>query len=59
MMSMQNAGQRLYLPFQQDRMEDMLEQADDMGTTITIMQRMYELMQQMVDTTHRMVGKHA
>jgi len=57
MLSMQNAGQRLYLPFQQDRMKEMLEQADNMGTTITVMQRMYELMQQMVDTTHRMVGK--
>ena len=57
MLSMQNAGQRLYLPFQQDRMKEMLEQADNMATTITVMQRMYELMQQMVDTTHRMVGK--
>ncbi len=57
MLSMQNAGQRLYLPFQQDRMKEMLEQADNMATTITVMQRMYALMQQMVDTTHRMVGK--
>ena len=34
-------------------MDDMLKQADEMTTTIKIMQRMYDLMQQMVDTTHR------
>ena len=55
MMSMQNAGQLLGMPFQKERMEDMLKQADKMATTIAIMQRMYGLMQQMVDTTHRMV----
>ena len=57
MLSMQNAGQRQYLPFQKDRMDDMLKQADEMTTTINLMQRMYDLMQQLVDTTHRMVGK--
>ena len=55
MISTQNAGQLLGMPFQKDRMEDMLKQADDMSTTIAIMQRMYGLMQQMVATTHRMV----
>jgi RND superfamily putative drug exporter len=55
LMSTQNAGQLLGLPFQKDRMEDMLKQADEMGTTIGILQRMYALMQQLVDTTHRMV----
>jgi RND superfamily putative drug exporter len=54
MMSTQNAGQLLGLPFQKARMDDMLKQADDMTTTIGIMQRMYALMQQLVDTTHRM-----
>jgi putative drug exporter of the RND superfamily len=57
MLSMQNAAQKLYLPFQKDRMEDMLKQADEMTTTINLMQRMYDLMQQMVATTHRMVGQ--
>ena len=57
MLSMQNASQKLFLPFQRDRMDDMLKQADDMTTTINLMQRMYDTMQQMVDTTHRMVGK--
>ena len=35
-------------------MEDMLKQADEMKSTIDIMQRMYSLMQQMVHD-HRMV----
>jgi len=55
MMSTQNAGQLLGMPFQKDRMEDMLLQADELTSTINIMQRMYGLMQQMVATTSRMV----
>jgi putative drug exporter of the RND superfamily len=55
MMSAQNAGQLLAMPFQKDRMEDMLKQADEMTTTIGIMQRMYGLMQQLVGITHRTV----
>jgi putative drug exporter of the RND superfamily len=55
-LSMSTAGQQLYLPFQNDRMADMLKQADEMTTTINLMQRMYELMQEMVATTHSMVG---
>ena len=55
MLSMQTASQKLYLPFQRDRMDDMLKQADEMTTTINLMQRMQDTMQQMVDTTHRMV----
>jgi putative drug exporter of the RND superfamily len=57
MLSMQNASQKLYLPFQRDRMDDMLKQADEMTTTINLMQRMYDTMQQMVDTTHRLVSQ--
>ena len=56
MLSMSNASQQLTLPFQKERMEDLVKQADDMSRTIALMQRMYDLMQQMVDTTHRMVG---
>ncbi|MUM16846.1 RND family transporter [Mycobacterium sp. CBMA271] len=56
MLSMSNASQRLSLPFQRARMEDMLKQAEDMSKTITLMQRMQDLMKQMADTTHRMVG---
>ncbi|MFV8309732.1 RND family transporter [Mycobacteroides chelonae] len=56
MLSMSNASQRLSLPFQRARMDDMLKQADDMSKTIALMQRMSDLMKEMVDTTHRMVG---
>ncbi|MUL82892.1 MULTISPECIES: RND family transporter [unclassified Mycolicibacterium] len=56
MLSMSNASQRLALPFQKARMEDLVKQADDMSNTISLMQRMYDLMQLMVGTTHRMVG---
>jgi RND superfamily putative drug exporter len=56
MLSMSNASQRLTLPFQKERMEDMVTQADEMSKTIALMQRMYDLMQQMVATTHRMVA---
>jgi putative drug exporter of the RND superfamily len=55
LMSAQNAGQLLAMPFQKDRMEDMQKQADEMGTTIGVLQRMYALLGQLVDTTHRMV----
>ena len=56
MLSMSNASQRLSLPFQRERMDDLLKQADEMTTTISLMQGMYDLMQQMVDTTHRTVS---
>ena len=55
-MSMQNAGQMLTMKYQRDRMNDMVKQADEMTKTIATMQRMYELMQQLNDVTHRMVG---
>ena len=44
-LSMGQASQLQNLPFQKDRMEDMLKQADDMQQTIIIMTRMYGLMQ--------------
>ncbi|MGV0838495.1 MMPL/RND family transporter [Mycolicibacterium thermoresistibile] len=56
MMSMSNASQRLALPFQRARMDDMLKQADELSKTIALMQRMQSLMEQMVATTHNMVG---
>ena len=54
--SMQNAGQLQNMKYQRDRMKDMLKQADEMSKTIATMQRMYDLMTQLVATTHRMVG---
>jgi putative drug exporter of the RND superfamily len=56
-LSMQNAGQVQTMKFQKARMDDMLKQADELEDTIQRMQRMYNLMKQLTDTTHRMVGE--
>jgi RND superfamily putative drug exporter len=55
-MSMQNAGQLQTMKYQRDQMNNMLKQADEMTKTIATMQRMYDLMTQLVAATHRMVG---
>lgn len=55
LMSMQQAGQQQFMFFQKERMNDLLTQADQLGQTITIMNRMYELLQQMAATMHGMV----
>ncbi|KUH75825.1 hypothetical protein AU184_15465 [Mycolicibacterium novocastrense] len=55
-LSMSQGSQVLQMPLQKDRMDDMLEQANEMANTIGIMQRMYALMQQMVATTQSMVA---
>jgi putative drug exporter of the RND superfamily len=57
MLSMSNAGQQQNMEFQKERMKDMLVQADALAKTIKIMQRMYGLIQQLVNTTHHMVGE--
>ncbi|MEB4210372.1 RND family transporter [Mycobacterium sp. 94-17] len=57
MLSMSQASQIQNLPFQQERMNDMLKQADDLAKMIALMQHMYGLIQQLVATTHDMVGK--
>jgi RND superfamily putative drug exporter len=54
--SMQNAGQMQTMKYQRDQMNNMLKQADEMTKTIANMQRMYDLMTQLVATTHRMIG---
>ncbi len=43
--------------FMNDSMASMLEQADEMGRTISVMQHMYGVMQQMTATTHSMDGR--
>ncbi len=55
MLSASSASQLQLLPFQQERMDDLLVQADDLAETIEIMQRMYATMQQVVSTTDDMV----
>jgi RND superfamily putative drug exporter len=57
MLSMQQAAMLQNMAFQKDRMNDMLKQADELGETIAIMQRMYALMQDLSSTTHHMVGE--
>ncbi|BBZ77004.1 membrane protein [Mycolicibacterium anyangense] len=57
LLSMQQAGQQQFMQFQKVRMGDLLKQADMMGETITIMERMFAIMQQLVATTHTMVEK--
>ncbi len=55
LMSAQQAGQQQFMFFQKQRMADLLTQANQLGQTITIMTRMYDLMKQMSATMHEMV----
>ncbi len=56
LLSMQAAGQQQFLTFQKERMKDLLKQADLMTEAINITQRMYDLMKQIVATTHDVVA---
>jgi RND superfamily putative drug exporter len=56
LISSSNASQQLYLPFQKDRMDDMLKQAEEMTNTIALMQHMYDVMKEMSETTHRLTA---
>lgn len=56
-MSLGGVGQDLNRKYMQDRMADMLVQADEMQTTIDTLTRMQSLMGQMSATTHSMVEK--
>jgi putative drug exporter of the RND superfamily len=56
-LGMQQAGPQQIMPFQKARMNDMLQQANELAKMIAIMQHMYGLMQQLVATTHHMVGE--
>ena len=55
--SMQGTTQTMNRKYLQDRMSDMLVQADEMQNTINTMEKMSALTQQMADTTHAMVVK--
>ena len=57
MLSMQNAGMVENSTFQKDRMNDLLEQADEIAKMITVMQRMYGLISQLANTTHDLTGQ--
>jgi putative drug exporter of the RND superfamily len=56
-MSLGGVGQDLNRKYNQDRMNDMLKQADEMQVTIDTMTRMSSLMAEMSATTHSMVQK--
>jgi RND superfamily putative drug exporter len=45
------------MKFQKARMDDMLKQADELEDTMNRMRRMYALMVQLTNTTHKMVGE--
>jgi RND superfamily putative drug exporter len=53
--SMQNASQLQNMKYLQDRMDDMLVQADEMAKTIDTMKHMYDLMGQLAATAHETV----
>jgi putative drug exporter of the RND superfamily len=55
-LGMANTSQLLNLPFQKKSMDDLLKQADEISTTIVVMQQMYDLMQQLAENTHRTVS---
>ncbi len=44
------------LRFMKDRAADMLKMSDDLGVMIGSMERIYDLMREMSDTTHHMLG---
>ncbi|MGZ5395507.1 MAG: MMPL/RND family transporter, partial [Mycobacterium sp.] len=55
--SMQGTTQQMNQKYLQDRMADMLVQADEMNTTIGTMEKMSALTKEMAATTHSMVTK--
>jgi RND superfamily putative drug exporter len=56
LLSMQNAGQVENVQFAKTRMKDMLTLADQLGGTISALERMNGLMQQLVGTSHHIAG---
>ncbi len=55
LLSIQSATQVELLPFQKNRMNDLVKQADDMSKMIANMQHIYAVTQKLVATTHAMV----
>ncbi|AEV70963.1 Transport protein [Mycolicibacterium rhodesiae NBB3] len=57
MLSLQNANMGTVMKYQNDRMGDMLVQADDMSKMITLMQAQYALTLRLNELTHQMTLK--
>ena len=55
--SMQGVTQQENQKYMNDRMAEMLTQADQMGAMIANMERMYALMKELTATTHSLVGE--
>ncbi|EKF22387.1 transport family protein [Mycolicibacterium hassiacum DSM 44199] len=55
MLSMSQASNKLVMPIQRERMDDLLKQAEEMEQSIALMRRMHELMQEMVGVSHNLV----
>jgi RND superfamily putative drug exporter len=55
--AMQNSGTLQTAKFMNDTMANMLEQADELGKTIAVMEHMYGVMKELTATTHSMVGR--
>jgi putative drug exporter of the RND superfamily len=56
LLSLRSAGQIQTMQFMKDRMNDMLKQADGLTTIINVLQRQYEVSQQIVDISHHLNG---
>jgi RND superfamily putative drug exporter len=56
LLSIQNAGVLQNMAFVKDRLEDMRRQADELTGTITSLERMHGLLQQLADATHHAVS---
>ncbi|WP_081286858.1 RND family transporter [Mycobacterium colombiense] len=55
--AMQNSSTLQTAKFMNDSMAQMLQQADEMGNTVAVMEHMYATMRDLTATTHSMVGK--
>ncbi|CAJ1579363.1 RND family transporter [[Mycobacterium] wendilense] len=55
-LSLQSASQVHLLPFQRDRVGDLLAQAEDLGVLVVIMQRVLGIMQELAETTDVMAA---
>ena len=55
--AMQNSGTLQTAKFMNDTMAQMLQQADELGKTIAVMEHMYGVMKELTATTHSLVGR--
>ncbi|SKV80134.1 Putative membrane protein, MmpL [Mycobacteroides abscessus subsp. massiliense] len=56
--SMQSVSMTENMNYLKNSMSDMLKMADDMGSMIAIMERMYSIMKELVGVTHNDAGQY-